>query len=59
VGLWVQNVGVRASSLPASVAARAAAEAASTPEAMDGWAWATSATLGEGDFLDLAQEMPA
>jgi len=55
MGLWVQNVGVKAPSVPAAVASRAAAERDSTPEQMDGWAWATWATLAGGAFLDLEE----
>ena|SRR5919109_4195497 len=55
MGLWVQNVGVQASSVPAGVAARAAARPDSTPESMEGWTWATWATLGGGEFLDLEE----
>jgi hypothetical protein len=42
MGLWVQNVGVRAPSVPAGIAGRAAVQQDSTPEAMEGWAaaWA-------------------
>ena len=55
MGLWVQNVGVRAPSMPPGVAGRAAAEKDSVPEPMDGWAWATWATLAGGSFLDLEE----
>jgi hypothetical protein len=55
MGLWVQNVGVRAPSVPPDVAQRAAAEKDSVPEPMDGWAWATWATMAGGNFLDLEE----
>ena len=55
MGLWVQNVGVRAAAIPSAVAARTVAEADSTPEQMDGWAWATWATVADGNFLDLEE----
>ena len=55
MGLWVQNVGVRSPSMPAAVAQRAAAEPDSTPEQMEGWAWATWATMADGEFLDLEE----
>jgi hypothetical protein len=50
VGLWVQNIGVRATELPPAVTERAAAEPDTTPEAMEGWMWAS---LERGTFLDL------
>ncbi len=53
MGLWVQNVGVRAPSVPEAIAGRASAQPDSTPESMEGWAWATWATLADGNFLDL------
>jgi hypothetical protein len=55
MGLWVQNVGVRAPSVPAGIAGRASAQPDSTPESMEGWAWATWATLADGNFLDLEE----
>jgi hypothetical protein len=55
MGLWVQNVGVRAPSVPPGIAERAAVETDSVPEPMEGWAWATWATLAGGSFLDLEE----
>jgi hypothetical protein len=52
VGLWVQNVGVKAPSLPPAVSARAAAESFDTPDQMDGWTWTS---LDDGTFLDLEE----
>ena len=52
MGLWVQNVGVKAPSLPPSVSARAAAESFDTPNQMDGWTWTS---LDDGRFLDLEE----
>jgi hypothetical protein len=59
VGLWIQNVGVRADHLPVSLAARAARESFGLPEPMEGWTWTSLAGWDEGaDGLEL-QELDA
>jgi hypothetical protein len=52
MGLWAQNVGVNAPSLPPAVLARAGSELFGVPEEMEGWTWTT---LDDKSFLDLGE----
>ena len=52
MGLWVQNLGVKATSLPPSVTSRAATESFGTPDQMEGWTWTS---LDDKQFLDLGE----
>ena len=52
MGLWAQNVGVNAPSLPPAVLARAGSELFGVPEEMEGWTWAT---LDDKSFLDVGE----
>lgn len=52
MGLWAQNVGVKGTSLPQAVLARAGGEQFGVPEGMDGWSWATLEGFLEFEELD-------
>jgi hypothetical protein len=52
MGLWAQNVGVKGSSLPQAVLARAGGELFGVPEGMDAWSWATLEAFLDIDELE-------
>jgi hypothetical protein len=52
MGLWAQNIGVNAPSLPPAVVARAGSELFGVPEEMEGWTWAT---VDDKSFLDIGE----
>jgi hypothetical protein len=53
MGMWIQNIGVRAASLPPALARRLAAHDLTLPDAVPGWTWSSLKGDIEGvDYLD-------